>query len=338
MKKQTQHPSFAFTGLLAFAVATVAVADARSTPQPVYSENFAAATARDTWYSSGAASTVPYDAEAKAINLTALNAGSGKHVLTYFDSTSLGIGEKLTLNLVFSVSGTTGGPVSGVTGATDQLRFGLFNSGANGHVSKDNHGTSGTSTTNGITDGFGSYVGYSPTITFGNGNGSLGLRERNAINNQLLTAANAYTGFTSGGNDLTTDLVASASKPLASGHTCNISYTLTRAATDIMTMSMNISGTDSTGAAFSYTISGADKTGIVSTFDTFAISVNNSAVDFLINSVTITHTIAPVPEPGAVALLAGLAGLLGASLNRLADQKSDNPVKPRQRRGGRDLL
>lgn len=296
--------------VLAFTAAMLNTQAQAQTIPPVYSEDFAAATSRDSWYSSGAASAAPYDSTAKAIKLTALNAGSGKHILTYFDSTALAIGDSLTLDLTFSVSGTTGGTISGVSGATDQFRFGLFNSGANGHVSKDNHGVSGTSSTNGITDGFSSYVGYSPTMA----KSSLGLRERDALTGQLLTAADAYTAFNSANNELSSDYVTGTL--LTSGQTYSIRFALTRVVADIMSMSMIFSGTDSEGTAFSYTISGQDKTGIISTFDTLGISVNNSTVDFLIKSVEINHTIAPVPEPSTVAMLAGLTGLLAASLIR----------------------
>jgi hypothetical protein len=91
---------------------------------------------------------------------------------------------------------------------------------------------------------------------------------------------------------------------LGSGQNFNVTFTFIRSAADTLSLSLNITGIDSSGNAFNYTVTGSDNAGIVSTFDTFAFSVNNPDVDLGMKSVGITKTSA-IPEPAATTALFG---------------------------------
>ncbi|RRJ95643.1 hypothetical protein Ga0100231_016505 [Opitutaceae bacterium TAV4] len=268
---------------------------------PVFTEDFA--TDRDGWY---AASTggggIAY--APGALTLKATGTDSSNHFVTYFSSTNLEVGESLTVNFTYSVSGTT---------TATQFRFGLFNSGSSGQASRDGHGTSGRSlaTPNGLSNGFNSYVGYRGSVSSSN----LGLTERGTTESSTQWPHLLTGGSPSPWTTISTTGSTPSSLSLGSGQDFHVTFTFTRSAADTLSLSLNFTGIDSSGNTFNYTVTGSDSASIVSTFDTFAFSVNNSDVDLIMKSVEITGTGA-IPEPAATAALVGALLLLAACVIR----------------------
>lgn len=290
--------------LLASALPALFLLGSTAGAATVFSDDFSAPS-RTGWYGSGGSSTALYTQNV-GVGFTGPGDSSSRHMLTSFGSTTVAVGETLTLNFTFGVSGDTTTASSGL----HQFRFGLFNSSGGGQPTKDSHGVSGTaSTPNGLSSGFDSYVGYSGTMIFSNTSNQLGLRERGATAGQhLLTSAGAYTGFTVADNNLATDANTALTKMfLSSSEIYSVSLLLTRVSASQMNLVMGISGKDVDGNSFAYSISGTDSSGIVSAFDTFGFSVNNSSLDFMLHGISITQA-ATVPEPASsAALVAGLA-------------------------------
>lgn len=307
--RRRQVPALLRLCPLLLAAALPAWSQAQTTP--VFSDDFGAAT-RTGWYVSSGASTALYTQNV-GTGLTHVSGSGSRHMLTNFSAVSLNVGETLTVDLTFSVSGNT----DTTNNSTEQLRFGLFNSSGGGTPNKDLHGVTGTaSTPNGLTSGFDSYVGYSGTATFSNTSSQLGLRERNAITGQhLLTAAGAYTGYTELDNNVATNANSAGSKMfLTAGEIYSLSFSLSRVSETQVDLLLSISGTDAANNSFSYQISGTDSASIVASFDTFAFSVNNSTVDFIVNSIDI-HT-SPIPEPSTYGAFVGIGALAAVAIRR----------------------
>ncbi|MDR1283140.1 MAG: hypothetical protein LBK99_20310 [Opitutaceae bacterium] len=259
---------------------------------PIFSDTFAAGT-RAGWYASTTnAAAITSAPGSLAITRTGQ---SSAHLVTYFDPTTLAIGDKLTLNFTYRLSAVA---------TAEQLRFGLFDSGTSGHTGIDGHGTSGTSATpNGLTNGFRDYTGYRGAINMSSGSTAfLAFAERSAIldaDNQLLTAAGAYTG-TLGETD-TTNSIAKAF--LGAGQDFDITFTLERTAASALELFLQIAGKNTNDIPFTYSITTTDTTSIVSTFDTFAFSVNGtsgSGPDIILKTIALTKTSA-IPEPATTA-------------------------------------
>lgn len=314
MRSYNRKTLTALAGAFTIALsATLAAQDATT----VFSDDFSAPT-RTGWYVSATSSTALYTQNV-GVGFTGPGETSNRHMITYFDAATVAVGEKLTLDFTFTVSADT----TATTGSLHQFRFGLFNSSGGGKATADYHGAAGNASATGATGwtgGFNDYVGYSGTTNFSNSTSQLGLRERGGSGTAgqgLLTTGTGYTGYNAANNNLLTNAnTADTKMVLAAGETYSISFSLSRVSETQMDLLFNISGTDASGEAFSYYISGTDSSGIVSTFDTFSFSVNNSLINFLVTGVEITKGAIPVPEPATVATLAGLAILLAAGVIR----------------------
>ncbi|EIP96670.1 hypothetical protein OpiT1DRAFT_01093 [Opitutaceae bacterium TAV1] len=291
--KTHRHPRLfpAIAAVLALAAAT-ASAGAQTT-SPVFSDDFSTNT-RANWYSSGASGTVTW--ATGGLTLSPTGPASGKHVVTYFDTTSLGLDESLRLELKFTVGGTT---------AADQLRVGLLYSGAGApHVAGDNHGLGGNGAGTGVTGGFDTYVGYRMNAALAT---SMAWTKRTSGKGAaaLLTDNTAFTS-----SSVTTSHNYDSSTHLTSGQTYTLIYTLTRTAASTVSFEAVLSGVNSENASFAYTATGSNTAYVVSAFDTLGIGLNNSTVDFTITGVTITH-VSAIPEPAATASGFSLVTLVG---------------------------
>ncbi|MDR1279358.1 MAG: hypothetical protein LBK99_00860 [Opitutaceae bacterium] len=280
-----------------------------TTPRNVFSDDFTSAS-RDGWYSSNnPATTVNYTPGTAGDPgspgaLTLVGGGAtAMHLLHYLDpKTTLAVGDEIKVRFTYTLSAAS---------TATQLRFGLFDSNDSAKVTGDGHNTDGTATSSGgVATGFNNYTGYRAIINMAQGTSSrLDFADRAATSSpqHLLTSNAAYTG-TLGTID-TTD--STNSLLLGAGQTFSVTFTLTRATASTLNLFLSVSGVDKDSNSFAYSITATDSTAIVTAFDTFAFSLNNSSgVNLGMTGITITHTSSPIPEPATVALSLGLAAAL----------------------------
>ncbi|RRJ99523.1 hypothetical protein Ga0100230_015395 [Opitutaceae bacterium TAV3] len=239
---------------------------------------------RDGWFgNSSTASNYTLDNDADTLTIK-----SGNHLLTYFDTTTLAIGESLTVSLHLSFND----PVTYSNG----FRLALY----------DSHGTKNRVTSNGhgsTNDLFKPYTGYRADMNFTAYNGTttaIGIQHRNPADathtgNSLVHSNTGmyYQSVGTGGLSATpTDGV------LYTG-----TFTLTRLSETGTRISVSIVGTNLTN----YACVTDDANGF-STFDTFAIfpSSSSAMTSLTLHDVTITHTAAAVPEPATAAVTLGV--------------------------------
>ncbi len=113
------------------------------------------------------------------------------------------------------------------------------------------------------------------------------------------------------GSDSTSDLVqVFASNYSYGGQEVRFGLTLTRTASNEVTIAMSIVDPADSGNNVSF--SGVDSTGALIAFDTFAL--RSRSTDFYMDNVTLEYS--AVPEPGAFALIAGSLALFAIMIRR----------------------
>ncbi len=269
--------------------------------QPVFSDNFADGD-RNGWFSSSTTGTLTV--VNGAMNQTTGTAG--RSAMTYFPSTTLSVGETLTLSFTMQMVGPAGANFNINTGNNNQLRFGLFNSDNAVKVAADNYGSS-------TPYNFGSQGGYASVASLLQGSTNSDttpagwtIRERTAA-----TASTALISTTSPYSTLGDTELHAASFALDTLYAATMIITRTNLGVDIFAKYTG----GSLGAT--YEIIRSDNEIPVITFDMLAIHLNsNIAAGFTVDDVIVSRGMAPIPEPSTYAAIAGALSLMGVMVWR----------------------
>ncbi|MDR1282735.1 MAG: hypothetical protein LBK99_18210 [Opitutaceae bacterium] len=249
---------------------------------------------RDGWFGSSSASSYILDDDANTLTVRA-----GAHLLTYFDSTTLAVGESLTVSLNLSFNS----PLSWSNG----FRMALYDSHSTAEtanrVTADGHGASN--------DLFKPYTGYRADMNitaYDETTMAIQIQHRNPADashtgNSLVHSSTGmyYQSLGSGGLSATP----------TNGAIYTGTFTLMRLTATDTKISISIVGT----GLESYACEVTDSSGY-STFDTFVIlpSSTSSMSSLTLHDVTITRAAAIPESSAAAATLGGLTAALAIAI------------------------
>ena len=271
------HPASALRALSLVACLSAIALPARSAPLVNDTFSDGNRTTAPTWYwVTGVGASNRVDTVASntwTVGTATANAGSG-YIVTYFTPTTLAIDESITLSFNFTYAENS-------TSAGNQLRFGLFDSGAS-RISADSLGTTSLAAFNGD-------LGYSVFYTLPTTTGTSGysVKERTGTHDTLWSTTALATTLTGPTNSAVS----------AAGTSYSASFVISRTDSDTLTISALVNG---------QLIETFDTTPTTFTFDMLSIYAGGANGTLSLGNISVTST---VPEPQTYALFAGLAGL-----------------------------
>lgn len=272
------------TQLALIPLALFALQGVRADPRTLLSDDFSSDTTANYYLSSG-------NAASYSVADGRLTLASGRSIFTYFEVTSLEVGDNITVTFNFEA------PAWGSANAG--FRFGLFNSNDTTIVNFNN-------------TQYTPFTGYSGTTNpVGAATNPMVLRTRNLTNSALLTTNEAFTSIGNSGGVQNQSFVVNES------YTGVFSVTRTGLLTNDLTFSISGSGLSDYTITRTHTSDAPETVGsIVTTFDGFALSTTNAVLNTgVIHLDNIVVTTTAIPEPSAFAALAGL-GVLGLAVAR----------------------
>lgn len=254
-------------------------------------------TSSSAWFGTSGATTLTATTGA----MTLATGTSGRGAVTYFTTAgspqALGIGETITAQLSFTVTG----PLT--TTSTNTFRLGLLNSSDGTRISTDNHGTAYLNYTGYVTS-------FSLNSTADLSGGAISVHEKLASSN-----TNIGTFGTGGANYASLGTDGPSANPgnftLSADTAYVATFSITRTGADSLNFASSITG-GSFNSFHLWTIT--DPSASALAFDTFAFHVNsNTVTTTVVSNALITHAI---PEPSTYALIFGGLALAGVIVRR----------------------
>lgn len=249
--------------------------------------------------------------------------------LTYFATPGnqyvISLGETLTLSANFTLA--SGSSVSSSRTFYLTLQNSNSTSSTNNQVTSNLAGSTANSA-------FANYTGYGLLLNPGPSNASAGQFDyRSGTNTNIvgsttpwaLSAGSAVVTYPTVGTPATSPTIPSGSFTLDSSHNYNITYTITATSATQMDFSYTMSNTTTSSTIFAATGSGTGLSGAsyVTGFDTIAIGTTSAQTgSYKFFDVSLTSSLAPVPEPASYAMGFGLIVLAFAGYRRWAKART----------------